>query len=361
MAATREQARSGPALPPNPAGLNLAAGWYVALDARRLRGKPVPLTLFGRPLVAWRGRGGQPVIMPRFCPHMGASLALGRVTDGQLRCPFHGWTFGTDGVCAAIPGVTRIPATARSAPYPVLERYGFVWAWYGGPEPLYELPRFAPLETDRRHYTGFRFNDPTTGTARQLLENGVDYFHFSTLHGLELDQARFTVLHDQADAADNGPPITPEAWFGAIFEGTVPTWNPRAHPLRWAQAAVSTFGLGDGFRLLVDGWPGGQRFTTYIDGREVSKVYMGITPTGPYQTSQRGWAMVRNGNQRWKTALLAALFYLQNRGGTMQDIPIYNTSGTWRNGTLVRYDNGVIRFRRYYQEWVGRAHAGGSP
>lgn len=79
-------------LPDNPTGINLASAWYIALSSRRLKpGKVLALELFGEKLVAWRTKSGRPVIMPRYCPHQGASLAIGKVIDDELRCPFHHW------------------------------------------------------------------------------------------------------------------------------------------------------------------------------------------------------------------------------------------------------------------------------
>jgi phenylpropionate dioxygenase-like ring-hydroxylating dioxygenase large terminal subunit len=358
MSVQREHAETDRApsqVPPNPNGLNLAASWYVALSSHELRSKPQALNLFGVPLVAWRDGVGRPVIMPRFCPHMGASLALGKVVDGLLRCPFHHWGFDASGTCTVIPGVDRIPSTARSTPYPTIERYGHIWVWYGSPEPMFDLPDFPALEDDRHEYVGFRFTDCTRGTARQLLENAIDYFHFMTLHGLVMDPVDFRMLKNPSEARDNGRPIADDAWFGVRVEGEVGSWKLRTDPAKWVYSMVTTFGIGTRFTLLVDGWPGGQRFTTYIDDQEISKVLMGITPTGPYRTAQRGWALVRKGNKHWKTFLYSLLFYAQNRGGTMQDIPIYNTTATGRDSTYVRYDNTLVKYRRYYQAWVDRA------
>ena len=351
---TGEYGRTADSRPPNPDGLNVAASWYIALSSKELRTAPLALDLFGLPLVAWRDGAGQPVVMPRHCPHMGASLVLGKVVDGCLRCPFHHWRFAASGACVKIPRAERIPATAVQRPYPTIERYGYIWVWYGSTEPMFELPGFPALEADREEYIGFRFSDYTTGTVRQLLENAIDYFHFLTLHGLSMEPMRCRLLHDQAAAADNGPAMAADAWFGVWIEGTMKSWSPLANPLQWMQSTVATFASGRQFQLLVDGWPGGQRFTAYIDGREIYKVLLGVTPTADRKTTQRGWALVKKTDKRWKTLFYFLLFYAQNRGGTMQDVPIYNTTATGGNNVYVRYDNILVKFRRYYQSWVDR-------
>ncbi len=47
-----------------------------------------------------RGRYG---LVPEACPHRRASLAYGVVEADGLRCPYHGWMFGTDGSCLDQP------------------------------------------------------------------------------------------------------------------------------------------------------------------------------------------------------------------------------------------------------------------
>ena len=48
------------------------------------------------------------------CVHQGTALSLGWVEDGCLVCPYHGWTYDTDGQCGRIPAShgTNIPAKA---------------------------------------------------------------------------------------------------------------------------------------------------------------------------------------------------------------------------------------------------------
>lgn len=348
-------ARSSPALPVNPDGANLAASWYVAMRSGRLTVGPHRMRLFDREVVLWRDGDGAAHCVTAYCPHQGANLGLGDIVDGDLRCPFHHWRFDGDGVCSAIPGVSRIPPTARLRSFPTCEAYGFVWVWFGTPEPLFELPDFPPMTGKSGRYVGFFYDDTTTGTVRQLLENAVDHQHFSALHGLGLEDVDFRVLGDQVEASDNGRPVSrDDAWFGVWFAGR--PWRPplRQSPLAWLSAVVATFAMGERMELLVDGWPGGQRFTAYVDGTEVYKVLMGIVPEGDRATRQVGWAGVRRTGRWYRTVLNYVLFYVQNRAGTRQDVPIYDSTRTAQPVVYVRYDNGLVRFRRYYQAWVER-------
>jgi nitrite reductase (NADH) small subunit len=55
------------------------------------------------------------------CPHRGAPLYEGMVSNGQVTCPWHQWQFDLkDGRCRNIPG-PRVPA------YPVEVRDGTIW------------------------------------------------------------------------------------------------------------------------------------------------------------------------------------------------------------------------------------------
>ncbi len=295
------------------------------------------------------------MIMPRHCPHMGASLALGAVVDGCLRCPFHHWQFASSGDCVAIPGVDRIPSRARQKLYPTFEKYDYIWAWYGSEAPMFELPDFQALD-DRERYVRFRYSDYTTGTVRRVLENAYDYHHFITLHGLEVDSLRLTFLSDQAAARENGPPIADEAWLGALIEGSMIEVDPFAHPIRAFRNAAGGFRKAKKFSLLVDGWPGGQRITTYIDDEEMSKVLLGMTPIGVNRTIQQGWEVIKRKSSFWKTALSLLMLYAQNRAGTFQDIPIYDTTRADGDDIYVKYDRALLKFREYYQSWVDRAN-----
>jgi len=341
------RAQTSPAVPAEQR--DLPASWYIALRSQELAFRPRPLQLFGRLLVAWRDRGGQAVVMPRHCPHMGASLALGKIVDGCIRCPFHHWRFDASGTCVEIPGIERIPVIARQSVYPVVERYGFVWVWYGSAAPLFPLPAFPALDVDRDRYMAYQFSDATPATVRQVLENAYDHHHFVTLHGVRAAQPlTLTMLSDQDAARDNGPPIAADAWSGAVLEC----------PMLEPPAVLRALGMTPRrFRVLIDGWPAGQRFTFFVDDRVIARELLGVTPIGPGQTVQRGWAMIEKTGARWRDALFYLVYHVQHRAGTRQDLAIYRSASSEVPGVPVKYDRGVIKFREHYRRWVARAGA----
>jgi phenylpropionate dioxygenase-like ring-hydroxylating dioxygenase large terminal subunit len=116
--------------------------WYFLAPAPAVKtGRLRRLELMGEPVVLGRGRAGEAFALRDICPHRAAPLSAGRLTtepDGResVECPYHGWRFGIDGVCTAIPslaagqsldigriGVRRLP---------LAESQGMIFVWVAG-------------------------------------------------------------------------------------------------------------------------------------------------------------------------------------------------------------------------------------
>jgi 3-ketosteroid 9alpha-monooxygenase subunit A len=64
--------------------------WWVLMPATELRpGTARKFDVLGRTLVVYRTESGKLAAMDRFCPHMGVSLAEGKVVGERIVCPFH--------------------------------------------------------------------------------------------------------------------------------------------------------------------------------------------------------------------------------------------------------------------------------
>ena len=89
----------------------LTDSWYLAAPSAEIKaGKQVRKMILGQPIVVGRTEAGEPFALRDICPHRLVPLSAGRQveTDGQatLECPYHGWRFGTDGVCKHMPSLT---------------------------------------------------------------------------------------------------------------------------------------------------------------------------------------------------------------------------------------------------------------
>lgn len=158
--------------------------WQPAALSRELEAeRPVrPVDLLGERLVLFRDDRGELGLIDRHCAHRGADLCYGRVEDGGIRCPFHGWLFERTGQCLeqpAEPEGSEFHTRIRLTSYPVLERNGIVFAWMGegSPPPLPDLDSLIAPDA----YT-FAFKGLVECNWLQVLEVGIDPAHASFLH-----------------------------------------------------------------------------------------------------------------------------------------------------------------------------------
>ena len=107
--------------------------------------KPARVVVAGEPILVGL-KGGSPFALRDICPHRAAPLSAGRLVEGDVECPYHGWRFGTDGVCTRIPSLTSEqdldPSRIRVRDYPARRTGQIVWVWLGQGDPSYEPPDF---------------------------------------------------------------------------------------------------------------------------------------------------------------------------------------------------------------------------
>jgi phenylpropionate dioxygenase-like ring-hydroxylating dioxygenase large terminal subunit len=116
--------------------------WYFAELSQKLKpGSLQRYEILGEPVMIGRTPQGTAIALRDVCPHRAAPLSAGRFvreTDGgvSVECPYHGWRFGLDGHCAAIPSLTDSQdfdlARIRAARFPIAESQGMVFIWMPG-------------------------------------------------------------------------------------------------------------------------------------------------------------------------------------------------------------------------------------
>jgi len=194
-----------------PMGTALRRFWLPALLSEDLPAPdcdPRRVQLLGEDFIAFRDSDGKVGLLDEYCCHRSASLALGRVEAGGIRCIYHGWKFAVDGTVLDTPNVAdptfkeRIKAKA----YAVREAGGLIWVYLGPPAQMPAFPKwpFFDLPAPNRLpvYAVINCN------FVQILEGLVDSAHLTVLHtsplkttgGSELDFAKKTA-HMQFNAA----------------------------------------------------------------------------------------------------------------------------------------------------------------
>ncbi|MFM6813511.1 MAG: Rieske 2Fe-2S domain-containing protein, partial [Dolichospermum sp.] len=111
--------------------VSFVEGWYWVLPSQSLLvGEVKAVTILGRDLVVYRGKDRRAIILDGYCPHMGASLAQGKIEGNELRCVLHRWKFDTEGICVDVPDLDQ-PVAIKAKTWPVAEKYGIIWVWTG--------------------------------------------------------------------------------------------------------------------------------------------------------------------------------------------------------------------------------------
>ncbi len=323
--------------------MNLAASWYIAIPSKDLGKKPKVIELFGQSLIAWRDKLGHPVIMEQYCSHMGASLAIGKVVDDCIRCPYHHWRYDSSGQCVFIPEVEHIPPTARQTTYVTAERYGYIWVWYGTQTPLFPIPEFAAAEAQKHNYMSLHSSYYTTTTVLRLTENAYDYHHVVALHGQKVyGSIQVTVLKDSYSELNHDLPIQQEAWFGAVAEYPVREFvGGNAKPVMYR----------------VDSWPSGQIATAFLDGKERLKILIGTTPIGENKTIFQTLLMIKKTGNFLLNIFHYLLFTNQIKATTWQDVEVWNTLNSDVGRAYVKHDRALLKFREFYQRWVDKVES----
>ena len=167
-------------LPPFP------EGWYFLVTRQAVeKSKLREQTWMGQNIVIWCDERGRISVAKSVCPHLGSQLgpaAGGRVVDGRLVCPFHGFQYDADGQCVATPSA----APARSAQLSVFETRelnGLIFAWWGmgGRPPQWHLPAEPP---DAGEWSNIQIRTVRfPGHPQETSENSVDIAHLSYVHG----------------------------------------------------------------------------------------------------------------------------------------------------------------------------------
>ena len=161
-------------------------GWYfVASRASLLKSRLIQKTWMGENIVAWCDEQGQVCVAEAYCPHLGSDLGPvtgGRICEGRLVCPFHGYEFDATGQCVATPYADP-PGNTRLRVFETQDICGLIFAWWGvgGRPPQWSLHPDRPDQA--------RWSAPEIRTLRfpghpqETTENSVDMAHFRYVHG----------------------------------------------------------------------------------------------------------------------------------------------------------------------------------
>ncbi|SFL42937.1 aromatic ring-hydroxylating dioxygenase subunit alpha [Geodermatophilus ruber] len=159
--------------------------WYVAAYGREIGRELFSRTICGESILFWRTEAGEVTAMSDRCVHrrFPLSQAPSHLDGDTVVCGYHGFTYGADGKCVAVPGQTRVPRTARLKSYPVVEQDTLVWIFIGDADKAdaTRIPRAPWL--DQEGWTTVSGMEPLAARASLLVDNLMDLSHETYLHG----------------------------------------------------------------------------------------------------------------------------------------------------------------------------------
>ncbi len=322
--------------------------WYPIAQSQEIKDdEPFKAQIMGLPFVAFRDSNGTPHVLSDTCVHRGGSLGNGKVKDGCVVCPYHGWEYSGDGRCSKIPTLSEDqhpPARAKVDSYPTQEKYGILFAFLGDlPEeqrpPIYEIEEF---EAD-----GWRANDVVTFEVgayyERSIENGLDAAHNEFVHPMQGGPSISKTLSEHPiDVKDESP------WGSGFLQ-------PYGG---YAQKDKQTLGVGTGSTRAGSSHHGPNTLITRIFFSEEKKFiqYFFEAPVNESRTriffvNMRCFMLEPENDQRLIDI---------NMNIAHEDIDIIEaldpirTPHTTTKEVLTPSDKPIVVYRKYLQEWEDR-------
>ncbi|MGW2953593.1 Rieske 2Fe-2S domain-containing protein [Streptomyces eurythermus] len=315
-----------------------ARGWHCLGLAESFQdGEPHEIEAFGTKLVVFRAQGtGRLHVLDAYCPHMGGNLARGTVKGDTVSCPFHGWLWKGDGVCADIPYARRVPPRARTRAWTTLEENKQLFVWYdpeGAPPPEgVTIPRIEGAFSDE-------WSDWTWHTLR------IDGSHCREIVDNVVDMAHFFYVHNSFPT-----------YFKNVFEGHVATQYQATAPRRDMTSSETVSAQGD--TRSVASYHGPSYMVVYldmdVDGTTVETAMINCHyPVSADSFVLMYGALVKKlpGMTDEMAAESAAMASQGLAAGFEQDIEIWKNKTRIDNPLLCDQDGPVYQLRRWYEQF----------
>ncbi|MGJ3247169.1 MAG: Rieske 2Fe-2S domain-containing protein [Elainellaceae cyanobacterium] len=174
--------------------------WYVVAQSEQLKANTVlSRTVLDEWLAIFRGQDGQPVALRDRCMHRNSRLSKGRMCQGQIHCPYHGWAYDSTGQVVAVPAEGKYfntPRTRRAQSYATLEQDGYIYINLSLDAPL-SMPLPMPFKMPHYGESGWetvRVINRISNTVTNCVENFIDIPHTAFVHPGVFRQARQQML-----------------------------------------------------------------------------------------------------------------------------------------------------------------------
>ena len=179
--------------PDTPGGEYLRRFWHPIELSSSVQDRPVALRVLGEDLVLFRDLSGNLGLLDKHCPHRGASLEFGKITECGIQCCYHGWHFACDGTLLETPvhPDARYAGRLFHAAYPVRETAGLIFAYMGPPDRTPDFPHFDFFDDDVEGRILYKRPSPCNWiqTRDNEVDNDHGYFLHTVMAGIQLTTA----------------------------------------------------------------------------------------------------------------------------------------------------------------------------
>ena len=319
-------------------------GWYLVATNQDVRKSGIiQRTWMGKEIVAWCGEDGTVCVADAYCPHLGSYLgpdAGGRICEGRLVCPFHGFEFDTTGQCVATPFAPP-PRSARLRVYETRVVCGMIFAWWGmgGRAPQWRLPEREPDQADWSSIAIESLQFP--GHPQETTENSVDLAHLQYIHGYDHVNGEYPVLVDGPYLESRFDFRSSRKVAGILNFNVDISARARIYGLGYSYVEIREHNVGMDMRLWI--------LATPIDGRliELSIVNQVKEIRSPNK-SALGLRLLPVG---WRAPLVNKIVIKMQRMDVLQDVVIWSRKRYIRRPRLCRSDGEITTFRSYCSQF----------
>ncbi len=146
-----------------------------------------------RRILVTRDEHGQSHVFLNACRHRGAAIVDdGRGCEKRFSCPYHSWTYASDGVLTGVPGQQGFDGMDRTSrglmELPSVEQYGFIW-YVMDPEAGLDLDAWLGdfgAELGQWNYQDFEYiqhsHYEVPANWKNAIEAFTEFYHFKFVH-----------------------------------------------------------------------------------------------------------------------------------------------------------------------------------
>lgn len=318
-------------------------GWYF-IGSRQsiLKAKLIEKTWMGEKIIVWCDDTGRICVAESVCPHLGSDLgpaAGGRVCNGRLICPFHGYQYDATGRCVAT-AYAPAPEATRLRVFETREVLGLVFAWWGsgGRSPQWHLPEDPPTGADWCEF-GFR-TMKFPGHPQETTENSVDIAHLRYVHG-------YNNVHLVGSVSVEGPCLKTSFDFKRVrsLAGIKSHFDVSAithvYGLGYSIVQIREHSIGMDARLWV--------LATPIDGE-----YVEITLASQVREIRKPRRLIFGLSfipLRWRTRIMNQIIVAAQQRDVQQDAIIWARKQYQSHPRLCQSDGEIEKYRRYCEQF----------